>query len=635
MKGILFFDIETNSKRIDRVIKIHCIVAAYVNNKRLNYKVFYNGKEFIEFSHNFKWLCGHNIYGYDYLVLNKLYGFNPSIYSTLDTLLLSNYAFPKEGKYSLEHFGNVLGVKKLNIEDWVYLDKNAYVKRCARDVRITYLLFIEIVKKLRKLYSKGGDLSKLINHLSFKAYCAYIQMRNKFRLDIENTLDIYEMYHSVYQARNEKLKDVMPPQYTVKKRPQKLYKKDGSLTVYGLRWKQLVEQYAPTSDFANVEEVKIPVEANPDSTEQIKSWLFSLGWEPCTYTIRKTKTGENRVPQIYVDGNEGKELAPSVKKLAKKHSAVTLLEDKNVAKSRLNILKGFLDNVDKDGFIPAGIRGLANTLRFRHAVIVNLPKVTNTKKLSDGYYVRSLLLPHKGYRLCGCDMVSLEDTTKRHFMSVHDKKLVKIMEQDDYDPHLYLARYAGEITQEEYDKYLRGELAGKDFQRIKKIRTLYKKVNYSCLYGIGATGLARDAGISKSKAAKLIDFFWKLNWSVKAYCMELKKQTVKTEKGTENWLLNPISNMWICYKEDKDVFSGLNQSTGAYCFDRFIYYILQHTENVLAQFHDEVVIMFPENKQHEMEIILKASVKHLNDELKLNVKLDIDYTFGENYAEVH
>ena len=57
--------------------------------------------------------------------------------------------------------------------------------------------------------------------------------------------------------------------------------------------------------------------------------------------------------------------------------------------------------------------GLTNTLRFKHAKpLVNLPAVDKPY----GKEIRGCLTCPEGYTLCGADMTSLEDTTKRHYM---------------------------------------------------------------------------------------------------------------------------------------------------------------------------------------------------------------------------
>ena len=76
--------------------------------------------------------------------------------------------------------------------------------------------------------------------------------------------------------------------------------------------------------------------------------------------------------------------------------------------------------------------------------LVNLPGVDKPY----GDVIRGVLTCPEGYTLCGSDMTSLEDTTKRHYMKPLDPDYVEEMSREGFDPHLDLALFAGDITQE-------------------------------------------------------------------------------------------------------------------------------------------------------------------------------------------
>ena len=104
----------------------------------------------------------------------------------------------------------------------------------------------------------------------------------------------------------------------------------------------------------------------------------------------------------------------------------------------------------RDGYLKAEIHGLTNTLRFKHRnPLVNLPGVDKPY----GEEIRGSLIAPEGMVLCGSDMVSLEDNTKRHYMWDYDPDYVIEMSQDGFDPHLDLALHAGAVTQSDIDEY--------------------------------------------------------------------------------------------------------------------------------------------------------------------------------------
>ena len=153
----------------------------------------------------------------------------------------------------------------------------------------------------------------------------------------------------------------------------------------------------------------LKAESNPNSTEQVKEWLYSLGWQPCTYKYNKNKdTGEEKkVEQVRLNG----ELTESVKLLAKDNPAVQVLDGLTVLQHRLGILNGFVE-CERDGYLRAEIDGLTNTLRFKH----RNPCQSPIRREALGKEIRSCLTAPQGSLLCGADMTSLEDTTKRHYM---------------------------------------------------------------------------------------------------------------------------------------------------------------------------------------------------------------------------
>src|SRR5690606_17369841 len=169
-------------------------------------------------------------------------------------------------------------------------------------------------------------------------------------------------------------------------------------------------------------------EPNPGSHVQLKSWLDSLGWEPATFDYKRNKeTGEVRkIPQISNKDEGG--LCRSVKRLLEKEPALAELEGLSIVQHRLAILNGFLKN-QEDGWLKAEVGGFTNTLRFKHRVLVNLPKPDKPY----GEDIRGALEAPEGYELCGSDMSSLEDRTKQHYMWPHDPDYVMEMLKPDFE----------------------------------------------------------------------------------------------------------------------------------------------------------------------------------------------------------
>ena len=562
-------------------------------------------------------IIGHNFIRYDAPTLERLLGIKIKA-QLVDTLALSWYLFPERGRHGLEGWGVDLGVAKPTITDWSGLTIEEYIHRCEEDVKINKLLWDIQEGMLNVLYE--GKPQPLIKYLMFKLGCAALQERSKWKLDVDKTTLLLGELEITHAHSVEQLATLMPdvPRYAVRKRPKQPFKKDGTLSASGLRWEALTtEQGYPFDYDEGIKDFVKLIPPNPSSQSQIKEWLFGLGWEPQTFDVRED---QRAVPQLKTKKGE---LCKSVVRLGDIHPEVLLLEEMGVIKHRIGLLKGFLKNVDDSGYVIAGIQGLTNTLRFKHAVCVNLPSL----RKPYGKEIRGLLTSTEGKELCGSDMCSLEDRTKQHYMWPHDPSYVKQMMSDDFDPHLDLALMAGALTDRQVADYKGGEQTAE----VSGIRHIYKGGNYACTYGAGVTTLSKQLGISTREAGRVHRAYWKRNWSVK----QIAKEAITKSVEGRLWLYNPVSQLYYALRSEKDIFSTLNQGTGTYCFDMWVGFILKKRKQLTAQFHDEIIIDIKEESREGCTNLLKESVMKVNKFLGLNRDLDCDVQFGKNYSEIH
>jgi len=564
-------------------------------------------------------LIGHNIIRFDIPQVEKVLGVKIKA-KLVDTLALSWYLNFNRGSHGLEGYGVDYGVPKPVIKDWNTLKPEEYAHRCNEDVKINTRLWRDLEIKLNKLYPDNGNKWKLIDYLTFKLQCAAEQEALRWKLDVPKAQAHLQKWEALKQEKTEALANVMPKvvNYAVRTRPKVYHKQDGSLSANGAKWEQLCKDHkVPTS----TQSLKVKVgedRANPSSVSQVKEWLFMLGWEPRTFKFMREADGSTRkLEQIRKDG----ELCSSVRELVEREPAIGLLDGLTVLSHRIGVIKGLLDS-ENEGYVCASVAGLTNTFRFRHArPCVNLPSVDR----QYGKEIRECLTAPEGYTLCGADMTSLEDTTKRHYMKPLDPDYVEEMSKDGFDPHLDLAKHAGVVTQDDIDKHNSGE------RSLKTLRKNYKVVNYSATYGVGKQTLARNTGMSESEAQTLLDAFWSRNWSVEKVS---KDATVRNLFGSD-WLYNPVSGFWHSLRSDKDRFSTLNQSTGVYCFDSWVMYCRGFLLKTIGQFHDEVIVLTKEGEEENTKSKMQSAIDLLNDELQLNVPLGIDVQFGKTYADVH
>src|SRR6056297_1128735 len=503
----------------------------------------------------------------------------------------------------------------------------------------------------------NSDILRFLRYLSFKAECLREQEANPLTLDVEKAQRHYDELTQIVEEKTQALAKVMPkvPGKTQNK-PKNLYKQDGSYSAHGKKWFDILKELKLPENTEGPVVVEW-VDGNPKSTIQIKDWLFSLGWSPCTYKYERNKlTGdEKKIPQVrYVaqsDPRKG-ELTDSVVRLKDREPAIEELEGLTVAQHRKSIFEGFLsdytidswnkypqegDSLEvKTGKLVAGAAGLTNTLRLKHRKpIVNLPGVGSPW----GAEIRGCIVaPSENEVLCGADVSSLEDSTKRHFLWSYDPEYVESMNTEGFDPHMTLLVVAGEITHDDYEFYVDCKVHGignKDRQRFEALDALRapaKTTNYSSTYKVGVIKLARETGMTQREAQQFLDAFWKLNWAI----LKLEKdQYVKTLRDGSKWLKNPVSGFYHSLRSERDIFSTLNQSTGDYIFNLWVVNIRRMGVKTSLNYHDEVLFSLPQRHAKQTEELLKEAMKKVNKTLKLNVTIGADAEFGRSYDKCH
>ena len=617
------FDVEADGL-LEHATRIHCL--CYYDLSTNDSSFLHSYESIIEFLEKADVLIGHNIQRYDIPLLEKLLGIK--IKATLvDTLALSWYLEPDLVVHGLEEWGDKFGIPKPVINDWNNLSIDDYIHRCTEDVKINTKLWKRFRSHLIQLYGSWEEAKQLISYLTFKMDCAREQERSKWRLDKPYAVESLQKLTERKEEKLARLVAAMPkkPLYALRKRPAKPFKKDGTYSAAGARWFALLEQsHLPLDYNEEIKEVVGWEDPNPGSVPQVKEWLYSFGWIPDEFDYKRDKdTGDiKKTALINKPKSKGGGFSESVKQLVEEHPELAPYDEYTTIQHRMGLLKGFLRDVDEDGFVQAQISGVTNTLRFIHKQIVNLPKV-NAK---FGEEIRGSLIARDGYELCGSDMSSLEDRLKQHYIYPLDPKYVEEMNVPDYDPHLSLALLGEEVSEEQVAAYKDGS-----DKSIKPIRDIFKNGNYACQYGAGPQRLALTANISLEKAERVWEIYWNKNWAIKEVA---KQQKVKTVRG-QMWLFNPISHLWYSLRYEKDIFSTLVQGSASFVFDEWVKKFRAKRSQLTGQFHDEVVLEIRKGHREKAIQLLDEAIKELNEQLKLNRELGIGTQFGDRYSEIH
>lgn len=644
----------------------------------------------------------HNGITYDVPLVEKILGIDLSSLMLIDSLSLSWYLNTDRQLHGLDSFFEDYGIAKPKIDDWENLTYEEYAHRCREDVKINTALWEDFKERLTDIYSivkrcvdsglvDGKRMSvdeicyidqykqsssvdeyidRILTFLMFKADCARLKEETKFKVGVEKLDNLIESLGKTIEEAKTELEGVMPPvpQYTEKKRPAKPYKKNGELSVSGLSWKETLARVGEKDSSGNVVVELIDVDTlrilkgyeppNVNGHQQIKDFLFSKGWKPRNFKFVKDEKAQQEwadsgfrphlkpkpraIPQISIDGDDGKELCPSVLELAERVPEIMSYAKYTTIKHRLDMCKGFKESLREGGYLCARVGGYTNTLREKHRELVNLPSV----KKPYGKDIRGLLEAESGRVLLGSDMSSLEDRVKMHFMLPYDPEYVAAMSEKGFDPHLAIAVTAGLMTEEELKEYKYLKSLGdnltedqiKTFDRLSKIRQTGKQGNYGCQYGAGAETIARAAGVSEAVGKVVVEGYAKLNWAIKAIAED---QCVIEDSRGEKWLINLINGFAYSLRSDKDRFSTLCQGTGSYMFDMWCDEILTQMQvkwgkkTLSLQAHDEIVLCIRPNFKEVMQNIVCEAIKTINKRYFMRRELGCEVQFGYNYSEIH
>ena len=635
LDNIIIVDIETDSL-LDTLTKIHVVSVAF-KKECGNWDTFSTNDYSVMrkiFSDETKTIVGHNFICFDIPAIQKVLGIEFKC-NVIDTLPLSWALFPSRMIHGLAKWGEDLGVKKPEIEDWENLSYEEYKHRCEEDCKINTNLWFKFKSKLESLYDGDTDtIIRYIKYLNFKMEILREQENNKIKVDVVKMRENIELFEKMKEGKILSIIPEMPkvPVITMKKKPSKPFKSDGSLSKTGEAWFDLLTKVGLPDDY--VGEIKVInkyEEPNPNSNQQVKDWLFSLGWKPDTFTESNSvsKQGE-KIPQIRIDGM----LCKSVLKLKDKSVGIEHLDGLSVLTHRIGCLKSIEKNLVDGEYVIARASGLANTLRFKHSSpIVNLSGVLSSngtppeeRDIRDGRFIRELFIANEGCVFLGSDLNSLENRVKFHEIKDLDPEYVELMDVEGFDPHLDLALSAGVLTEAQVEAHKNGT------ENYSEVRSAYKSANYACQYSVGAATLSKAIGKSKKDAQFIIDAYWERNWAIKVFAEAQK--VVKYED--ESWIINPINNFRYSLRSEKDRFSTLTQGGATYVFDVWVKLLMAEGVKVALNMHDEIGSgCIRKEDVSKVEELCDKKIKMVTKLLKLKSEMGCETKSGECYADVH
>jgi len=414
------YDIETNGF-MPTVDKIWMLVLVNVDTGEVKSYVSKDGNpdhftihEGLNELHKADVIIGHNVIGYDNVVLKHLTGWEPDPHQkVMDTWVLSQLnQYKRDHKHGLEGWGSKLGYPKLPFDNFSeYTDE--MLTYCIRDVELNAKVYKYLVEEATKiiakfpLYRKGIDVemefAKIESDIRNKGWMFDMASAQTLLTKINNELNAIE---SVLEPRIG-MRCIKTDGKDEFKEPA--WRKDGCYTVATVRHFGYEQETGRTTRPIEGPYSRISFEQGKvGSIEVAKDWLYSLGWVPDEWNVEKIN-GKfvNKSPKI------------TETSLVNLGADAMLLSNYYSIRSRKGILEGWIEAVKQspDNRLHGRMWTIGTpTFRCRHEVVANIPSIDS----AYGPEMRSLLICEPGTVIVGADSSGNQMRGLCHYINDND-----------------------------------------------------------------------------------------------------------------------------------------------------------------------------------------------------------------------
>ena len=604
------FDIETDGLN---ATKIWCLILEDIDTGRImkytDHSDKYNGdiKTGLAMLQNAELLVAHNGIGFDALQILKIYGIDLYHKKFFDTWIASqvlNYRRPH--KHGLAGWGEHLKYPKFEFNDFSNFS-DEMVEYCKRDVQLNTVVFKKLMEELTALAEKQplirAGISAEMEAAKFDAYCRHYGWQFDTEKGKRTLYDIISRMKYI----EDKVEPHLPPitKYIDKipKTPKFTKKGDYTATTARMLSEYFKKPVAITDthmlaagrEFQRKEVVK----ATLGNMDQVKEYLYSIGWEPDDWKMERGVHGwEKKSPKL------------TSTSLAKCGEHGILIDEWTTLRSRKGVLEGWFREL-RDGRLHGRLWVVGTpTFRCRHEVIANLPAVN----APWGKDLRECLVAEPGRKIVGADSSGNQFRSLAHY--VNDQNLTDQILSGDI--HQYNADIIG-TDRRTAKTWIYAFLFGAGPTKLGQVLTgkkIVKAGNESIeKYGDAIPGLK---GLKEK-----IETIWKQTstYGPEGYIPGLDGRRVYTPQPyqTLNYLLQSCEAITtksaVAYQIAKIREEGLDAQPRLY-------------------YHDEVAWSVAEKDAERVLEILTASFAEGPKQVNVNIMAG-EGSIGDNYADVH
>lgn len=568
-------------------------------------------------------IIGHNILGYDFPMLEKLFRYKlPRSVGTQDTLIMSQVLdykrFGHDG-HSLGRWGESLGYPK---EEWTDFSKYSpgMLKYCMNDLEVTERVYYKLVKEFEALMAKAPNIAPYLRAEHYVSeWCAQAELHG-WPFDRKQGQILFEVFEKEMQAAVDQITPKMG---------KKTVAVDKCKGIIEEKWPKWVKNgnYAKfTADWFGIDpatgqNVNRLVEGPysrvtfPDlklsSSDDVKIFLFRHGWEPTEWNYTKDSRG-NKVR------SSGKITEDSLEFLG---GDGKIYCDYLSTKARYGILKGWLNEIDENDRLHGECFTIGTpSMRARHSIIANIPSVD----AAWGKEMRQLFICKEGWTLVGCDSAGNQARGLAHYLG--SAEYVDLLLNGDI--HAYNAQVSTNVLKS----------MGIDHT---VPRSVAKRLLYAFLFGAaGAKLWLYIFGESNAeKGDKFKNGFTKAVPGLSELTDKLKRIFKKTSMAGEGYIPGIAGNRIYCDSFHKLLVYLLQACEKATC-GAAVMMCMQNLEKEgipyqpVVFYHDEIDFMVPTEHAERARVIGREAFRDGPKLFGVQI-MDGGDKIGKDWYEIH